>query len=67
MEVDVATGPRLQAGVPKALFRVPPSASATDFSWDLAVDSNRFLFPAPAEQSSTPFTVVLNWQAALKK
>jgi hypothetical protein len=67
MAVDVTTSPRFQAGVPKPLFRVPPSASPTSFSWDLAPDGSRFLFPAPPEQSNTPLTVVLNWQAALKK
>jgi hypothetical protein len=37
-------------------------------SWDVAPDGKRFLFPVPAPgQDATPFTVVLNWQAGLKK
>jgi hypothetical protein len=31
-------------------------------------DGKRFLFPVPADRTAqTPFTVVLNWQAGLKK
>ncbi|HXQ25320.1 MAG TPA: protein kinase [Candidatus Acidoferrales bacterium] len=66
--VDVTTSPRFQAGVPKALFRVPPASGfPTPYSWDLAPGGKRFLFPAPPEQDTIPFTVVLNWQAGLKK
>jgi hypothetical protein len=36
--------------------------------WDLSPDGKRFLFAAPPGGTRTiPFTVVLNWQAGLKK
>jgi hypothetical protein len=67
MTVEVATNPVFRVGVPKSLFQTP--VFTTDFSsWDLTADGKRFLFLAPAAQSAqAPFTVVLNWQAALKK
>jgi len=70
MAVEIATTPVFRAGVPKALFHAPPPpAVAGDLQlWDLTPDGKRFLFPAPAEQGAqAPFTVVLNWHAALKK
>jgi len=64
MAVEVNTKGELQAGVPKALFRVPSGVSF----WDVASDGQRFLLPAASTPApSTPFTVVLNWQAGLKK
>jgi serine/threonine protein kinase/Tol biopolymer transport system component len=66
MAVDVSTNPVFQAGPPKFLFQTPVQAEVTE--GDYTVDGKRFLFPAPAEQpAQTTFTVVLNWQAGLKK
>jgi len=70
MAVGIATSPVFRAGVPKALFQTPPRSvdiSPNLRQWDLAPDGKRFLFPAPAAQTVVPFTVVLNWQAGLKK
>jgi Tol biopolymer transport system component len=68
MAVEIATNPVFRTGVPKALFQMPPSVLSTIYhSWDLAPDGKRFLFAAPTEQGTAPFTVVLNWQAGLKK
>jgi eukaryotic-like serine/threonine-protein kinase len=69
MAVDATTSTGFQAGTPKALFQVPVSGvGAVSQSWDLAPDGKRFLFPVPTSgQDTAPFTVVLNWQAGLKK
>jgi hypothetical protein len=69
MAVAIATSPVFQAGVPKALFQGPPQGGLpTGTQWDVTPDGKRFFFLAPAERQSTaPFTVVLNWQAGLKK
>jgi Tol biopolymer transport system component len=68
MNVEIATSPEFRAGVPRALFQTPPSAiSTSESSWDLTPDGKRFLFAVPTEQGAAPFTVVLNWQAALKR
>ncbi len=65
MAVDVnGNGATLQAGVPRQLFAAPPN---TD--WDVTADGKRFLMavlPGP-QGGQVPITVVLNWQADLKK
>jgi eukaryotic-like serine/threonine-protein kinase len=64
MAVDVDTKGVFQAGIPKPLFKVTSGM----VYWDVSADGKRFLMPAPlAPNASAPFTVVLNWQAALKK
>jgi hypothetical protein len=70
MAVEIATNPVFRAGVPKGLFQAPPSAAGNlvSSSWDVTADGKRFLFLAPSAQAGqAPFTVVQNWQAALKK
>jgi Tol biopolymer transport system component len=65
---EVTTKPVFQAGAPKALFQVPRRVTTLIEHWDFTSDGKRFLFPAPAAQTApAPFTVVLNWQAGLKK
>ena len=76
MAVEVKTGPRFEAGAPKALFdlRVLPSAVSAGggpFRYDVAPDGKRFLInamtTATENSGSAPITVVLNWLAALRK
>ncbi len=65
MAVQIQPGAQFQAGVPKPLFDV--RLGATNPTYDVSADG-RFLIATPAEQSATvPMTVVLNWQAGLKK
>ncbi len=64
MAVDVNTTGVFQAGIPKPLFKVTPGL----LYWDVSSDGKRFLMPAlSASNASAPFTVVLNWQAGLRK
>jgi eukaryotic-like serine/threonine-protein kinase len=64
MAVAVSTGGVFQAGIPKALFKVPPGV----LFWDATADGKRFLMTAPSAAAvQAKFTVVLNWQAGLKK
>jgi serine/threonine protein kinase len=65
MAVSVDTRPEFHAGVPKALFQAPPKGF--DGQWATSLDGKRFLFLVPETQGQEPFTVVLNWQAGLKK
>jgi len=61
MGVDVTTTPIFQFGTPKPLFQNALGFWATD-------NGERFLISVPTGQTTqTPYTVVLNWQAALKK
>ena len=62
--VDVTTDKVFQAGIPKRLFNTPPIQTAPD----VAADGQRFLYVAlEGTNNQTPFTIVLNWQAGLKK
>jgi Tol biopolymer transport system component len=64
MAVDVNTSGIFQAGIPKPLFRVPSGL----LYWDVTSDGKRFLMPVPAApNAAAPLTVVLNWQAGLKR
>jgi Tol biopolymer transport system component len=66
MAVDVSTTGVFQAGVPKPMFNVPAGV----LFWDVSPDGKRFVMPAPAATNTATqprFTMVLNWQAALKK
>ena len=69
MVVTVATRPVFQAGVPKVLFQTPPGSVnlVNRPQWSPSPDGKRFLFMVPDTQGEAPFTVVLNWQATLKK
>jgi hypothetical protein len=60
MAVSTTPGPVPHAGDPRPLFRIPPS-----ISWDVDPKGQRFLFTM--ENTPPPFSVVLNWQAGLKK
>jgi len=66
MAVPVTADSVFQHGEPKALFKLPPTATLAD----VMPDGNRFLVTLvtdTTQSSSPPFTVVLNWQAGLKK
>ncbi|MGA7411244.1 MAG: protein kinase [Bryobacteraceae bacterium] len=61
MAVTLSAGSAFQAGAPKVLFQAPPGA------WAPSPYGTRFLFLVPETQEAAPFTIVLNWQAGLKK
>jgi Tol biopolymer transport system component len=66
MTVALAAGSAFQSSLPKALFQTPPGDNDTT-RWAPSPDGTRFLFLVPETQEAAPFTIVLNWQAGLKK
>ena len=69
MAVDVSTSPAFKAGIPQALFERTILPDDRNFRWDVTADGKRFLLntvEAETSTSSSPITVVLNWQAGLK-
>ena len=66
MAVKINTaGGKFQPSVPQALFDAQPGSANPNF--DVSKDG-RFLIPTAAgEATNVPMTVVLNWQAGLKK
>jgi Tol biopolymer transport system component len=70
MAADVVAGPRLKVSEPHLLFAPPVWAGGRSnqvHRWDASADGQRFLIPTLAQGYSAPITVVLNWQAGLKK
>ena len=67
MAVDIAAGPEFRAGKPHALgLTIPLSGTTSNLLWDVSADGQRFIGVAdPGGQE--PITVVMNWQAGLKK
>jgi eukaryotic-like serine/threonine-protein kinase len=63
MAVPIKAGATVEAGVPKSLF--PITANADHRSYAVANDGQRFLVSTSV--GAVPITVVLNWQAGLKK
>jgi hypothetical protein len=59
------TGDALRPSAPVQLFQI----SLTNLTqWDVSRDGQRFLVAAPLDRgSNTPITVVMNWEAALKR
>lgn len=69
--VETWTSPVFRAGTPKSLF-VSTFAGAGSHArnprWVPSPDGQRFLgMMAPADNLAAPFTVILNWQAGLRK
>jgi Tol biopolymer transport system component/predicted Ser/Thr protein kinase len=66
MAVDVnGSGPAFQTGTPHRLLTLPANGGL-----DMTADGKRFLVstvPGIAQQAQAPLTVVLNWQADLKR
>ena len=58
--VEIASKPAFRAGKPQRLWALPLG------SWDSAADGKRFLKLA-IKGGPQPYTVMLNWQAGLKK
>jgi WD40 repeat protein len=66
MAVEVAGGAKFQAGLPKPLFDA--HIATVPYNWFDVSKDGRFLIPVQLEQSANaPMTVVVNWQAGLKK
>lgn len=72
MAVAVTTGPKFEAGAPRALFetRVAPYTGITGRSYAVTADGRRFLINTEMEAAASkpaPITVVVNWQAGVSK
>jgi Tol biopolymer transport system component len=69
MAVDITLGAEVKAGTPRALFDLRELRAVTaNVSYAATGDGQRFLFVTSAEDATlTPFTVVTNWMAEVKK
>jgi Tol biopolymer transport system component len=60
-------GGRLEFGTPSALFRIPEAFGYRVYPYDVSADGQRILALMPDAAESAPLTVLINWQAGLKK
>lgn len=69
MAVPIKAGAAFEAGIPQALFRTPIAQNQPNqFLYTPSPDGQKFLMRAPAgAEAPSPITVVLNWQAGLRK
>jgi hypothetical protein len=68
MAVEVALGAEVKWGTPKELFSLNSIQADATNGYTKTGDGQRFLFMTIAEETSlTPFTVVQNWMAEMKK
>jgi Tol biopolymer transport system component len=68
MALEIKTGAALEPGVPQPLFQTWINVDPGIDQYAVTGDGQRFIVITPAEgQKPTPFNVVLNWTAALKK
>ena len=68
MAVEIKSGPQFQAGIPKSLFEARfDTEVVTHPSYDVSADGQRFLINTIIGEEKQPITVVVNWQAGLKR
>jgi len=68
MAVEMTLGAEVKIRTPKELFSLSDIGANPSAGYAVTRDGQRFLFVTSAEEASlTPFTVVLNWMAEVKK
>ncbi len=68
MAVEMTLGAEVKSGTPKELFSLSNIWANPGATYAVTRDGQRFLFVTRAEETSvTPFTVLLNWMAEVKK
>jgi Tol biopolymer transport system component len=65
MSVEVKTDGAFESGTPKELFQTKLQ-HGSGIPYAVTPDGSRFLIETPAEETSTPVVVLLNWSARLK-
>ncbi|OFW31311.1 MAG: hypothetical protein A3H97_25145 [Acidobacteria bacterium RIFCSPLOWO2_02_FULL_65_29] len=66
--VAVMDGNTWRTGTQTRLFDIRSGTTAVNtYPYDVAPDGQRFLVITPPEEAEAPITIVLNWEAALRK
>jgi serine/threonine protein kinase/Tol biopolymer transport system component len=60
-------GGSIKFSAPTFLFRIPESFGGRLYPYDISADGQRILALMPDSAESAPLTVLINWQAGLKK
>jgi Tol biopolymer transport system component len=67
MAVTAKSGNTFETEAPRMLFQTALNVTDPRQTYAVAADGQRFLLNTPVETASPPMTIVLNWQALLKK
>jgi eukaryotic-like serine/threonine-protein kinase len=69
MAVEITTNPEFRPGKPQPLGVGPGGGGlySTLAAWDCSADGRRFLVAAPTSKGPVPYSVIMNWEAALKR
>ena len=66
LSVDITAGATFQPGVPKLLFQI--QGGITNSTYAMTSDGKKFLFLVQQlGNTPAPFTVLVNWEAGLKR
>jgi eukaryotic-like serine/threonine-protein kinase len=65
--VSVNAGSNVQSGAPRVLFQPPVRVNPNQTEYCAIGDGKRFIFREPIDASAEPITVMLNWNAGLKR
>jgi Tol biopolymer transport system component len=67
MSVAVQSNTSIETSAPKEMFRTSMQSDSSIAQYAVSGDGKRFLFGEPVETGNSPITVVLNWDAGLKR
>jgi len=67
MAAEVKGGETLQTGAPQVLFQTPTRVNPILGQYRVTADGKRFLLGEPVNEGPEQLTVVLNWDAGLKR
>jgi Tol biopolymer transport system component len=67
MVAEVKGGATLQTGAPQVLFQTPTRVNPLLGQYRVTADGKKFLFCEPVNEGPEQLTVVLNWDAGLKR
>ena len=67
MAVDIKPGAAAEAGIPREVFRVPLRVHPNVHQYAVTADGRKFIVMENTENAAVPLTVVLNWNAHLKR
>jgi len=67
MSVAVKGDTSIETNAPTALFRISIPVDTSNNQYAASGDGKRFIFGERADTGNSAITVVLNWQAALKR
>ncbi len=67
MSVDIGAGSSFEPGKPKVLFDIIAARTNQGNDYDVSTDGQRFLFISRMADATSSLSIMINWNADLKK